>query len=64
MFRKKRKPPTADIYHKVVKTWYGGTKIVPTTASEQKKLKAALDKESDKLSWIDEIEDIEAIFDD
>lgn len=39
MFWKKKKQPepTYDITQKLVKTWWGGTKIVPTTKSEQKK---------------------------
>ena len=39
MFWKKKKQPepTYDITQKLVKTWWGCTKIVPTTKSEQKK---------------------------
>lgn len=33
---------TYDVTLKVVSTWWGGRKVVPTTASEQRKLKAEI----------------------
>lgn len=73
--RKKKMPePTYDITQKAVKTWWGGTKLVPTTKSEQKKMKAEIlkrtpnaviiDSEAKKekeLEWIDRIEDYDAL---
>jgi len=72
--RKKKIPePTYDITHKVVKTWWGGTKLVPTTKSEQRKMKAEIlkrtpnatildskTKKEKELEWIDRIEDFDA----
>ena len=72
--KKKKKPePTYDITQKVVKTWWGGTKQVSTTKSEQRKMKAEilnrtpnatiLDSKAKKvkeLEWIDQIEDFDA----
>ncbi len=72
--RKKKTPePIYDITQKVTKTWWGGTKLVPTTKSEQKKMRAeilkrnpnatVLDNKAKKekgLEWIDRIEDFDA----
>lgn len=72
--KKKKKPePTYDITQKVVKTWWGGTKQVPTTKSEQRKMKAEIlkrtpnatildskAKKEKELEWIDQIEDFDA----
>ena len=75
MFGKKKKDPvtTYDVTQKIKKTWWGGTKLIPTTKSEQRKLKAeilkrnpnaiVLDskaKKEKKLEWIDRIEDFDA----
>ena len=73
MFSKKH--PTIDITHKSVSTWYGGTKVVPTTKSEQRKMKAEILKRDPKavvvdskakgkdLDWIDRIEEFDAFMD-
>lgn len=72
--RKKKIPePIYDITQKVVKTWWGGTKLVPTTKSEQRKMKAEIlkrtpnatildskAKKEKELEWIDRIEDFDA----
>ena len=70
MFSKKH--PTIDITHKSVPTWYGGTKVVATSKSEQRKMKAetlkhdpkaiVIDSEAKKndLDWIDRIEEFDA----
>ena len=75
MFGKKKKVPvtTYDVTQKIKKTWWGGTKLIPTTKSEQRKLKAeilkrnpnaiVLDgkaKKEKELEWIDRIEDFDA----
>lgn len=41
MFGKKEKvpAPTYDVTQKIKKTWWGGTKLIPTTKSEQRKQK-------------------------
>lgn len=79
VFRKKEKTsrPAFDITQKVVKTWWGGTKTVPTTRTEQKMLKAKilqvypettiLDKTAKKnkdLEWIDRLEELDALLSD
>ena len=76
MFWKKKEPdyPPVDITKKVVRTWWGGKKFVPTTKREQRKIKAALLKQNPKLTiiddaakkekdleWIDRIEDYDAL---
>ena len=73
MFSKKH--PTIDITHKTVSTWYDGTKVVPTSKSEQRKMKAeilkrdpkavVIDSEARKndLDWIDRIEEFNAFMD-
>ena len=73
--RKKQCAPTFDISQKAVKTWWGGTKIVPTTKTEQRKLKADIQKRIPdaviidskakreiELKWIDRIEEYDAMF--
>ena len=73
MFSKKY--PTIDITHKTLPTWYGGTKVVPTSKSEQRRMKAEIlkrdpkaviiDSEAKKndLDWIDRLEEFEAFMD-
>ena len=34
---KKEPEPIYDVTQKIAKTWWGGTKLVPTTKSEQRK---------------------------
>lgn len=76
MFDKKKKPsaPTYDVTQKRKKTWWGGTKLVPTTKAEQRKMKAeilkqnpnaiVLDSKAKKVKeqeWIDRIEELDAL---
>ena len=73
MFSKKH--PTIDITRKSVPTWYGGTKAVPTSKSEQRKMKAEILKCDPKavvidsaakkkdLDWIDRIEEFDTFVD-
>ena len=70
-----QKHPTIDITHKTVHTWYGGTKVVATSKSEQRKMKAEILKRDPKavvvdskakeknLDWIDRIEEFDAFMD-
>lgn len=72
--RKKKAPePIYDVTQKVAKTWRGGTKLVPTTKAEQRKMKAEILKHNPKaivldskakkekeLEWIDHIEEYDA----
>jgi len=72
--KKKQELPPVDITKKAVKTWWGGTKVVPTTKREQRQMKKALlkanpnltiiddaaKKEKD-LEWIDRIEEYDAL---
>lgn len=76
--RKKNAPePIYDITQKIEKTWWGGTKLVPTTKSEQKKMRAEILKRNPKalvldsktkklkeLEWIDRIEEFDAFMND
>lgn len=75
--KKKQKKPVYDVTQKIAKTWWGGTKLVPTTKSEQKKMKAeilkrnlkatVLDSKAKKqkdLEWIDRIEEFDAFMND
>ena len=79
MFGKKmkQKEPVYDVTQKKVKTWWGGTKLVPTTKSEQKKMKAEILKRNPKstvldsnakkqkdLEWIDRLEEFDAFMSD
>ena len=76
MFGQKKEPeyPPVDITKKIVRTWWGGEKIVPTTKLEQRKIKVALLKRNPKLTiiddaakkekeleWIDRIEEFDAL---
>jgi len=75
LFRKKKDSeyPPIDITRKVVQSWWGSKKLVPTTKREQRKIKAALLKQNPKLTiidyaakrerdleWIDCVEDFDA----
>lgn len=75
MFGRREKVPKQiyDVTQKVAKTWWGGTKLVPTTKSEQRKMKAEILKKNPKatvldskakkekeLEWIDRIEEFDA----
>lgn len=79
MFGKKKKAPAPiyDVTQKPKKTWWGGTKLVPTTKAEQKKMKAEIlkrnpnaiiidskAKKQKDLEWIDRIEEFDAFMDD
>lgn len=56
MFGKKKKQelPPVDITKKLVKTWWGGNKFVPTTKREQREMKKALLKANPNLTIIDD----------
>jgi len=73
LFGKKQDLPPVDITKKIVKTWWGGKKVVPTTKREQRQIKKALLKANPKLTiiddavkkekdleWIDRIEEYDA----
>ena len=75
--KKKSSEPVYDVTQKIAKTWWGGTKLVPTTKAEQRKMKAeilrrnpnatVLDSKAKKqkeLEWIDRIEDFDAFMND
>ena len=75
--KKKQKEPVYDVTQKKVKTWWGGTKLVPTTKSEQKKMKVEILKRNSKatvldsnakkqkdLEWIDRLEEFDAFMSD
>lgn len=75
--KKKQKETVYDVTQKIAKTWWGGTKLVPTTKSEQKKMKAeilkinpkatVLDSKAKKqkgLEWIDRLEEFDAFMND
>lgn len=75
--KKKQKEPVYDVTQKKVRTWWGGTKLVPTTKSEQKKMKAEILKRNPKstvldsnakkqkdLEWIDRLEEFDAFMSD
>ena len=53
MFGNKKPPKTIDITQKTVKTWYGGTKTVPTTRAEQKKMQAELKRTQPHATILD-----------
>ena len=74
LFGKKQDLPPVDITKKIVKTWWGGKKVVPTTKREQRQIKKALLKANPKLTiiddaakkekeleWIDRIEEYDAL---
>ena len=70
-----KKYPTIDITHKSIPTWYGGTKVVPTSKSEQRRMRDEILKRDPKavvvdsvakkkdLDWIDRIEEFESFMD-
>jgi len=74
LFKKKKEPePVYDVTKKFVKTWWGGKKLVPTSKTEQRRLKAeilkrephatVLDSKAMKeksLEWIDRVEEYDA----
>lgn len=76
MFGKNSDYPPIDISVKMVQTKNGRIQVV-TTAEERKRMRASLKKKNpkipiietkpvpkkDELSWIDDIEDMNAIFD-
>ncbi len=76
--RKKKAPiPVYDITQKRQKTWWGGTKLVPTTKAEQRKMRAEIlkrypnaivldsrTKKQKNLEWIDRMEAFDAFMDD
>lgn len=75
--KKKSSEPVYDVTQKIAKTWWGGTKLVPTTKAEQRKMKAeilrrnpnetVLDSKAKKqkeLEWIDRIEEFDAFMND
>jgi len=79
MFGRKKKvsEPIYDVTQKIKKTWWGGTKLVPTTKAEQRKMKSeilkrnpnatVLDSKAKKqrsLEWIDRIEEFDAFMND
>ena len=79
MFDKKKKAPEPifDVTKKIAKTWCGGTKLIPATKSEQRKMKAEIlrrhpnatvldsrEKKRKDLEWIDRIEEFDAFMND
>ncbi len=67
------KYPPIDIRFKVVKTLFGGTKRVPASIEEQRAMAAEIKRKNPNLQiisdlsdldWIDELEELDAIFDD
>ena len=65
---------TIDITQKRVKRWWGGTKLVPTTKAEQKKMREMIlridptatiidskTKKARELEWIDCLEELDAM---
>ena len=75
--KKKSSEPVYDVTQKIAKTWWGGTKLVPTTKAEQRKMKVeilrrnpnatVLDSKAKKqkeLEWIDRIEEFDAFMND
>lgn len=74
MFGKKKQEKTVaiDITQKRVKTWWGGTKLVPTTKAEQRKMRdiimhsapgvTIIDSKAKKreLEWIDRMDEFDA----
>ena len=75
--KKKASEPIYDVTQKIKKAWWGGTKLVPTTKAEQRKMKAEILKRNPKatvldskakkqkeLEWIDRIEEFDAFMND
>lgn len=71
--KRKKVDQVYDVTKKIVKTWWGGEKLVPTTKAEQRRMKAAilerephatvLDSKAMKeknLEWIDRVEEYDA----
>jgi len=71
--KKKAKAPVYDVTQKIVRTWWGGTKLVPTTKAEERRMKAEIfkrdpnakifdsaAKKEEDLEWIDRIEEFDA----
>ena len=71
--KKKSNGISIDITQKRVKTWWGGTKMVPTTKAEQRKMREMIRKmdpsaiiidskakKEQQLEWIDRIEEFDA----
>lgn len=71
--KKKSNGISIDITQKRVKTWWGGTKMVPTTKAEQRKMREMIKKidprvtiidsnlkRERQLEWIDRIEEFDA----
>lgn len=71
--KKKEKTVAIDITQKRVKTWWGGTKLVPTTKAEQRKMRVIImqsapgvtiidskAKKERKFEWIDRMEEFDA----
>ena len=71
--KKKSNGISIDITQKRVKTWWGGTKMVPTTKAEQRKMCEMIKKIDSRvtiidsnlkrerqLEWIDRIEEFDA----
>lgn len=55
--KKKRTPKTMiDITQKSVKTWWGGTKLVPTSKKEQRVMKEYLQKNHPEYIVVDSAE--------
>ena len=52
----KKTAPLIDITRKRVKTWWGGTKLVPTTKKEQKLMKDYLQKKYPEYIVVDTTE--------
>jgi len=54
--RKQQSKPIIDITQKRVKTWWGGTKLIPTTKKEQRAMKEYLQKHHPEYIVIDTAE--------
>ena len=75
--RKKAPAPVIDVTRKIKRTWWGGTRLAPTTQAEQKKMKAEIRKRNpnavvldgkmkkkNELAWLDRLEEFNAFMDD
>lgn len=51
--KKQASKPMIDITQKRVKTWWGGTKLVPTTKKEQRAMKEHLQKQHPEYIVVD-----------
>ena len=54
--RKQQSKPMIDITQKRVKTWWGGTKLIPTNKKEQRVMKEYLQKQHPEYIVIDSAE--------